>query len=195
MFSLLLLTPGSVDGGYCRVDNVDIEHLRGGHLEFDPGCTTYTSTTMRGRQHRRQDDRETAGAGGEGCADLTGRLPMANNGSEYLLVALRRETRFGFVRALMNKRSETLKDAMIDMQLLLREGSRFHSDEGRKFMGAVDDRLGEHTVFRTATGAYHPNANSLVEESVGARKRGIRCLLHQATAPVCLWPDAAEHAN
>ena len=23
-----LLTPGSVDGGYCRVDNVDIEHLR-----------------------------------------------------------------------------------------------------------------------------------------------------------------------
>ena len=28
-----LLTPGSVDGGYCRVDNVDIEHLRGGHPE------------------------------------------------------------------------------------------------------------------------------------------------------------------
>ena len=58
-----LLTPGSVDGGYCRIDNVDIEHLRGGHLEFDPGCTTCTSMTMRGRQHRRQDDRETAGAG------------------------------------------------------------------------------------------------------------------------------------
>ena len=57
-----LLTPGSVDGGYCRTDNVDIEHLRGGHLEFDPGCTTCTSMTMRGRQHRRQD--ETTGAGG-----------------------------------------------------------------------------------------------------------------------------------
>ena len=47
-----LLTPGSVDGGYCRVDNVDIEHLRGGYLEFDPGCTTYRSMTMRRRQHR-----------------------------------------------------------------------------------------------------------------------------------------------
>ena len=58
-----LLTPGSVDGGYCCTDNVDIEHLRGGHLEFDPGCTTSTSMTMRGRQHRRQDERETAGAG------------------------------------------------------------------------------------------------------------------------------------
>ena len=58
-------------------------------------------------------------------------------------------------------------------------------------MGAVDDWLREHTT----TEAYDPNANSLVEESVGARKRGIRCLLHQANAPVCLWPDAAEHAN
>ena len=90
-----LLTPGSVDEGYCRIDNVDIEHLRGGHLEFDPKCTTCTSMTMRGRQHRRQDDRETIGAGREVCADLTGRLPMAHNGSGYLLVALRRETRFG----------------------------------------------------------------------------------------------------
>ena len=28
---------GSVDGVYCRTDNVDIDHLRGGHLEFHPG--------------------------------------------------------------------------------------------------------------------------------------------------------------
>ena len=95
--------------------------------------------------------------------------------NEYLLVALRRETRFGFVRALMNKRSETIKDAMIDMQLLLRGVWRFHGDEGREFMGPVDDWLREHTVLHTTTGAFDPNANSLVEESVGARKRGIRC--------------------
>ena len=62
-------------------------------------------------------------------------------------------------------------------------------------MGAVDDWLREHTVLHTTTGACDPNANSLVEESVGARKRGIRCLLCQANAPVFLWPDAAEHAN
>ena len=119
---------------------------------------------------------------------------MAYNGSEYL-VALQRGTRFGFVRALMNKRSETIKDAMIDMQLLLQGVWRFHSDEGREFTGAVDDWLREHTVLHTTTGASDPNANSLVQESVGARKHGIRCLLHQANAPVCLWPDAAEHAN
>ena len=33
-----LLTPGSADGGYCRVENVDIEHLRGGHLEWIQGA-------------------------------------------------------------------------------------------------------------------------------------------------------------
>ena len=120
--------------------------------------------------HVHDDERTTtAGAGGEVFADLTGRLPMANNGSEYLLVALRRETRFGFVRALMNKRSETIKDAMIDMQLLLRGFWRY-SDEGREFMGAEEDLLREHTVLHTTTGACDPNASSLVEESVGARK-------------------------
>ena len=62
-------------------------------------------------------------------------------------------------------------------------------------MGAVDDWLRERTVLHTTTGACDPNANSLVEESVGARKRGIRCLLHQPNAPVCLWADAAEQAN
>ena len=112
-----------------------------------------------------------------------------HNVSEYLLVALRRETRFGFVKALTNKRRETIRHAMVDLQLLLHGVWRFHSDEGREFMGAVDDWLREHA------GAYDPNAKSLVEESVGARKRDIRCLLYHGKAPVCLWLDAAEHAN
>ena len=117
---------------------------------------------------------------------------MAYNGSESLLVALRRETRFGSVKALTNKRSETVKEAMVDMQLPLRGVWRFHSDEGRESLGAVENWLGEHTVLHTTTGAYDLNANRLIEESVGARKRGIRCLLHQTDAPVSLWPDAAQ---
>ena len=120
--------------------------------------------------------------GGEVCADLTGRLPVACNGSEYLLVALRRETCLGVFKALVNKRSKTIKDAMIDMQLLLRGVWRFRSDEGREFIGAVDDWLREHAVLHTTTGAYDPNANSLVEDSVGARKHGIRCLLLERRA-------------
>ena len=124
--------------------------------------------------------------GGEVCANPTGRLSMAYNGSEYLLVALRRETRIGLVKTLSNKRSETVQKAMVDMQLLLRGVLRFHSDEKREFTGAVDNWLREHAVFHTTTGGHDPNANSLIEECVGARKRGTRCLLHQANAPVCL---------
>ena len=47
-------------------------------------------------------------------------------------------------------------------------------------MGTVDNWLREHAVLHITTGAYDPNANSLVKESVGVRKRGIRRLLHQA---------------
>ena len=123
------------------------------------------------------------------CAGLTGRLALAYNESEYLLVALGRETRFGFVKALSNKRSETIKDAMVNMQLLLREVGRFHSDEGREFMGAVDDWLREHAVLHTTTGAYDPNANSFAEENVAS---DVSCIKR---THLCLWPDAAEHAN
>ena len=62
---------------------------------------------------------------------------------------------------------------MVDRQLLLRGVWQFHSDERREFMGAVDDWLREHAALHTTTGPYDPNAKSVVEESVGARKRGI----------------------
>ena len=74
---------------------------------------------MRGRQHRRQDERETAGTGREVCAEITERLPMACNGSKYLMVAPRRETRFGFATVPSNKRCETITEANVHMQLLV----------------------------------------------------------------------------
>ena len=103
-----------------------------------------------------------------------------------LLIALRRGTRFGFVKASANKRSETIKDAMA--------GGRIHSGEGREFMGVVGDWLREDAVLHTTTGAYDPNANSLKRVLVLGNVV-CRCLLHQANASVCLWPDAAEHAS
>ena len=104
------------------------------------------------------DDERTA-------TSATGRKRQRDNGSEYLKVALRWEARCGFVNALSNKRSETIREVMVDVQLLLRGVWRFHSDEGQELMGAVDDWLGEHAVLHTTTGAYDRNANSLVEET------------------------------
>ena len=61
-------------------------------------------------------------------------------------------------------------------------------------MGVVGDWLREDAVLHTTTGAYDPNANSLKRVLVLGNVV-CRCLLHQANASVCLWPDAAEHAN
>ena len=49
-------------------------------------------------------------------------------------------------------------------------------------MGAVDSWLRERAVLNTTSGAYDPNANSVAERSIGSRKRGRMCLLHQANA-------------
>ena len=92
-------TPGSVDGSHCRIDNVDIEHLRGGHLEFDPEDGNIAS---RMKERRREQGEKFVRISPENCQ-------VAYNGSEYLLVALRRETSFGFVKALANKRTETIE--------------------------------------------------------------------------------------
>ena len=67
-----LLTPESADGGHRRIDNVDIEHVRGGHLEFDSGVHDM-HVHDRGRQHRRQDERKDGRGRVRGLFDLTGR--------------------------------------------------------------------------------------------------------------------------
>ena len=51
-------------------------------------------------------------------------------------------------------------------------------------MGVIDSWLKEQRVLHTPSGAYGPNAKSLVQASVGSRKRGTRCVLHQADALV-----------
>ena len=75
---------GVAHGGRFAADGVDISHLRNGHIDFDPGCTTCLSMQLRERQHRRLTEEDTAGAGGEVCMDLAGPLPEAWNGDRWL---------------------------------------------------------------------------------------------------------------
>ena len=114
---------------------------------------------------------------------------MAYNGVEYLMFVLRRETRFGFVKALSFKRSERIREAMLDMQSLLRGVWRFHGDEGREFMGAVE--LAEKNVL-----SFTPQPTPTIETRIVSSKKvlfDVFCIMQNA--PVCPWPDAAEHAN
>ena len=73
-------------------------------LNLIQGCATCTFVTMRGRQHhrRKERERETAGAGGEVCADFTGRWVVAHSGSEYLMVALWRRHALDLLGAVDN---------------------------------------------------------------------------------------------
>ena len=118
---------------------------------------------------------------------------MSYTGSEYLPAALRTETRLCFFRTLLSQRSHTVKGAMVDIHFLLRGVSGvFTVMMGARCMAAG---LREHAVLHTTKGAYDPDENSVAEGGFGPRKRGTRCPLHLANAPVTLWTDAAEYAN
>ena len=62
---------------------------------------------------------------------------------------------------------------MVDMQLLLSGLWRFHGNDGRECVGRRRRLAGEHAVLHNTASPDDPNANSLVEETVGARQRGI----------------------
>ena len=95
----------------------------------------------------------------------------------------------------MKKRSETIKDAMIDMQLLLRGVWRFHSDEGQEFMGAVDDWLREHTQSFTLRLEPMIRARTVLSKRVLALENVVFDVSCTKRMHLCVWPDAAEHAN
>ena len=121
---------------------------------------------------------------------------MAYNGSEYLLVALRREARFGFCQSTgeQTQRDDQRRDGRLAVVVArcLAVPQRWRT---RNLWAQLTTGWENTLSFTPQLGAYDPNVNSLVEESVGAGKRDIQRALHKANAPVCLRPDAAEHAN
>ena len=107
--SVLML--GTVERGHFRKENDDVEHLKGGHLDFDQGCATCTSVTTPGGQHERQPKRRRQAR--EEKFALTSRVHCRwrttglNN-----CHAVRREIRYVFfflVTALVDKCSDTVK--------------------------------------------------------------------------------------
>ena len=121
---LVLLTPGLVDGG-------SLSHRQRGHRTFarrPPGVRSVVHDV-----HVPDDERTaTSPIGREGDSGIV-------NGPQRFRVSDSRIAKgdtLGFVKALSNKRSEKVREVMVDMQLLLREVWRFHSDDGREFVGS-----------------------------------------------------------
>ena len=72
----------------------------------------------------------------------------------------------------------------------------FHNDEGREFVGAVDDWLIGHAQSLTHDWGLRFECEQFTRRKCGVLENVVfRCLGHQANAPVCLWLDTAEQVN
>ena len=161
-------SPGSVDGSCCRTHIPDTEHLRGSHLEFDQVCTTCTSMTDEKTATSPTRDRQR-----EEDENLCGRHWKVANRLQRFRVSDGRT---------LGSHALVLSKPMVDMQLLLSGHWRFHCNDGRESEWRSRRLAGEHAVLHSTASPDDPNANKTVEETVGARQRGIRCLLHQPNA-------------
>ena len=84
-----LLMPGSVDGGYCRMDNVEHRTFVRRTLGVRSGCTICTSMTMRERATSPSRMKERRRGQGEKFVRISLEdFQWLYSGSEYLLVAL-----------------------------------------------------------------------------------------------------------
>jgi len=172
-------------------DNVGLEHLRRARKPFDPTCSTCLETKLRHKQHRRNVNDDV---GGELSGDLAGPLPTSLNGEVYLLVFVKRDSRYIYTAGLPDKRSDSVREAATNFKIDLRTIWRFHSDRGKEFFGAVDHWLKENLIARTTTEGYDPSANGLAERAIQEVFLCVRALLHQNGALKELWDEAATHA-
>jgi transposase InsO family protein len=118
--------------------------------------------------------------------DLVGPLPVASDGSSYLLTIIDRATRWLEAVPLRNMETTTCVEALISTWVS-RYGvpSNITTDRGRQFTSALWSGLCQRLgVTHITTTAYHPHSNGMVE----CAQRQIKDALHARLAGV-EWPQ------
>jgi hypothetical protein len=174
------------------VETVGLKHLREGHTDFDPRCSICIEAKLQSKPARRVERDDTTG---EVSADTAGPLPISINGSRFGLVCVIRKSRYGLVEALKNKEAPTLKDARINCKLHQRQLWRFHSDQGREFLGECQRWLRGSGIVITDTGGYREPANGIAERRIKEIFQIARALLLQGNAPKLIWDESFLHSN
>ena len=186
-----------------------LEHRRQGHAKSHPDCLDCPMGKLQARRTpftRSTDSRSPTPAGFRLAGDLKGPLRPDINGNMWHLVLVDMDSKKGYLHSLPRKLSAGIKQGVLQFWADLKKttGSdigiaQFHSDDGKEFMGELDEPLLSMGVNRTHTGGYAAKYNVIVEQRIKTLLGRMRANLHMAMGDNDYDGDLAgvalRHAN
>ena len=184
-------------------------HRREGHAQSHPGCSDCQMGKMQARKtpfRRPTAPRPPTTAGFRIAGDLKGPLKPDINGHMWHLVLVEMDAKYGYIHSLSSKHSAGAKLGVQKFWADLKKktgsdiGIRlFHSDDGKEFMGDLDEFLLDMGVTRTHTGGYAAKYNLVVEQRIKILLGRMRANLHTALGENDYYDELAgvalRHAN
>ena len=137
---------------------------------------------------------------------MKGPLRPDINRNMWHLVLVDMDSKKGYLHSLPRKLSAGIKQGVLQFWADLKKttGSdigiaQFHSDDGKEFMGELDELLLSMGVNRTHTGGYAAKYNVIVEQRLKTLLGRMRANLHMAMGDNGYYDDLAgvalRHAN
>ena len=184
-------------------------HRREGHAQSHPGCSDCQMGKLQARKtpfRRPTDPRPPTTAGFRIAGDMKGPLKPDINGHMWHLVLVDMDAKYGYIHSLSSKHSAGAKLGVQKFWADLKKktgsdiGIRlFHSDDGKEFMGDLDEFLLDMGVTRTHTGGYAAKYNLIVEQRIKILLGRMRANLHTALGENDYYDELAgvalRHAN
>ena len=184
-------------------------HRRQGHAHSHEGCIACQMGKMQARRtpfKRPTDTRSPGPAGFRLAGDMKGPLRPDINGHMWHLVLVDMASKQGYIQALSSKHSTGARLGVQKFWAELKKKtgsdigiSLFHSDDGKEFMGDLDEFLLSLGVTRTHTGGYAAKYNVIVEQRIKILLGRMRANLHTALGENDYYDELAgvalQHAN
>ena len=184
-------------------------HRRQGHAHNPHGCIDCQMGKMQARKtpfNTPTDTISSAPAGFRIAGDMKGPLRPDVNGNMWHLVLVDMDSKQGYIHSLPSKHSAGAKLGVQKFWATLKKTtgsemgiSLFHSDDGKEFMGDLDEFLLSMGVTRTNTGGYAAKYNVIVEQRIKTLLGRMRANLHMALRENDYYEELAgaalQHAN
>jgi transposase InsO family protein len=127
--------------------------------------------------------------------DLAGPFPTSLLGNHYLLVMIDVATRYVFLRAISDKRAQTVGKHLYQIFADVGFPKIIQSDNGLEFVNSIIDELTSQAgTDHRLSNPYHPRANGVAERMVQTSVNAIRKHIHGASKEWDLPLSAIQHA-